>query len=82
MNFFSKKLLGHEIFIVLWSSGLQIKKKKIVKPFGPPSYILNVHSLPFLKNSNLVCLLYFRLFLWLTQNNLWLQFRSSFKRGS
>ena len=45
MKNFLKKVLGHEIFrsIVSWTTIFFFEK--FVQPSGPPSYILNVHSL-------------------------------------
>ena len=44
MKFFSKKLLGHEIFELYSPLGYKIFFEKLVKPCGLPSYKLNVHS--------------------------------------
>ena len=51
MKYFLKKLLGHEIFRSMFSWATKIFFEKFVKPSGPPSYILNVHSLMFVNKS-------------------------------
>ena len=44
MKHFLKKSLGHEKFRSMVSCATTFFLKKIVKPSGPPSYILNVRS--------------------------------------
>ena len=45
IKYFPKNVLGHEIFssVVPWATNFFLKK--IVKPSGPLSYILNLRSL-------------------------------------
>ena len=45
MKYFSKKLLGHEIFRSMVSPAKNFLFEKFVKHSGPSSYILNVRSL-------------------------------------